>query len=475
MNFAEGDYYRMSCGAAALDDPAQPRFSRLMRFPRVVLEQCAPPAAGQYAAALRALNVSGALDLTLSLPPGAALSAAALAGLGALRRLELRAPPALPAALPPALLDALPALRELALHGVRPARLPPRLDRLLLRHTGVRELPPEALAVRVLDVTEPLLAALPGRAPRLAQLSLDAPLRELPEMPALERAALAQWADPAPAPLRDCSRLRELTLVNLRAERLPPDFVAACGALELLQLQVLPRLTRLPEGLLRNASRLGTFRLSQCNVSALPPDLFAHSPSLHTVDMSAAGLAALPAGLFAAQVPALRELALGLNALSARDVAVALAPLTALRSLSLHGNPLGDLCPGGGGRARSVSALARLRALQKLTLSRTRLPRVCADWLRDMPQLRRLDLTHNAVRALDCDDLRVNRQQVSDIDLTGNPLRRVMCSQDQYEETAVIAIANQEVSSSRISITDCTKTCNSSIFVGYIWAYGSAS
>lgn len=91
-----------------------------------------------------------------------------------------------------------------------------------------------------------------------------------------------------------------------------------------------------------------------------------------------------------------------------------------------------------------MSALAGMRNLSTLHLSGCGLARVCADWLRELQRLRRLDLTRNRVAALACADLRVHRTVApADLDLSDNPLRTIACSQDDFDAAADAAIPQQ--------------------------------
>lgn len=155
VDFAEGNYYVARCDAAALGDPALPRFPRLMTFNSVVLEGCTPPAGLSYAAALRALNVSVKTDLTLrNVPAGANFSAVTFSDLS-LERLDIAKKAERPAdVLVPSedFLDPLTSLKNLALIGIRPTRLPANLKGLRLRNTHIEVLPPGALNTVTLEV-----------------------------------------------------------------------------------------------------------------------------------------------------------------------------------------------------------------------------------------------------------------------------------------------------------------------------------
>ncbi|KAL0882027.1 hypothetical protein ABMA27_001776 [Loxostege sticticalis] len=451
IEFSEGGYYKAKCKAVALGDAAQPAFKRRKIFADVTLEGCAPPANTSYADALAALNitvtqrliltgnhhgvfiqtelgiylpwvksywmapdgtiwyfstvwflfVSKKLSLFKGLPKDTRLTAASFAGLPPLQALELTHSSDSVIVLEEGVLEPLAALRRLLLVLVRPARLPPRLAKLRLRYTGLRALPKEALNVVELEVVEDDLTDMGGPFPRLDTLTLSAAVVSAPVAPALRRASISRWQDAAPNAWRDCDRLEVLSLTQAAARRLPAGFVASCGRLHTLELQMM-QAEELPESFLFNASALTKFKAANWPLKTLPPDLFEYSPRLEEIDLSNNGLESLPSGLFAPVVSSLRKLSLARNKLTANDVRLTVAPLSALLELNLANNALGDLCPASSANvySRSVSCLSGLKQLEKLMLSRTQAPRVCADWMHHMHSLKRLDLTYNRIEEL---------------------------------------------------------------------------
>ncbi|RVE52014.1 hypothetical protein evm_003292 [Chilo suppressalis] len=423
-----GNSFRMSCAKTPLNDAAWPQFSTETVFRRVYLKHCAPPSPpATYTTALRRLNVTVIDKLVLDpLPAGTRVTRTSLVDLPrTVSTLEIYAgvqSPPLP--MDSDLFDALDQLRALKLFGVKPGRMPPRLEQLTIRKTGLLRLPEPLEYLETLEFSDSNLEveAQMEKLTRLQSLTLTVPLSAVPALPPrVKKVSLMTIKDRSPAPFRQCAHLESLTMVHVKVSRLPAAWVAECPVLCNLTLNWLMDLTELPAGFLNGTNELQRLQIKNSQLKTLPADLFKYSLRLREIDLSSNRLESLPNELFVLVASRLESLDLSDNRLHA--VCDAVGHLAALRTLILSENPLLDLCPSSNNDLlyKERSCLKEARDLELLELSKVGATRICADWLRDMHYLARLDLTGNNITTLWLSDLNsLKRNQNSVIDLSRN-------------------------------------------------------
>ncbi|KPI97614.1 Protein toll [Papilio xuthus] len=405
-----GTYLSFKCPeGVGFESESMPRFSSAVRVQLLVLTHCAVPAAS-FASALAALNVT-VLDKLILREPRGDLRSFHMTGLG-VSALEVRAKERV--ALEEEALGQLGALAELWLVGVALPeaallRLPASLLYLHIESCNMTEFATPALrrlsSLVHLRLYERTLTVAPdlSAVPSLRSVSFIAPLNGLPSSNTVKN--LTSQNCNSLEILGECGALSRLEVSG--AGGAPgAGWLARCPALAELVLSD-TRVDALPADLVRAAPRLRRLAVRGCRLRHLPPDLLAHTRDLQELDFSNNRLETLPEQLLVS-VRALRSLELSNNRLTLAGARAALAP-TSLHRLVLDGNPLGDLCQAGSDalypdglieRVSGVSALFEMRALRTLSLARTALTRLCADWRRDMRALARLDLRHNNISAL---------------------------------------------------------------------------
>jgi Leucine-rich repeat (LRR) protein len=278
----------------------------------------------------------------------------------------------------------------------------PRLKKLVLSRTALKEFPKEIVALkelRTLDLSMTLIASLPSEIGELGEL------RKL-------RFNYNHWTT-LPDALADLKKLEELSIYySYDVAELPP-VIGRLRNLKRLRASYCSKLSRLPESL----GALDRLELLDLNDTALEtlPESFGGLTSLQHLKLAHTRLATLPPTI--GSLRALRWLDIGIDTLDVEQAVSVLRNLPELRSLTL---PLQEHYPaslkeltrvrkltltqnytlyrGGKQQLAVPEEVGLLAGLEELDLTNNNQANALPQSIGDLTQLRRLELRSTAIR-----------------------------------------------------------------------------